>query len=60
MTNKQSVLKMARNSKRAQIQNAYVGWRPFWICLKIAHLPWLDFAPIRHEFIKTATFIRTK
>ena len=22
---------------------AYVGWRPFWICLKIGHLPWRDF-----------------
>ena len=21
---------------------AYVGWRPFWICLKIGHLPWRD------------------
>ena len=22
---------------------AYVGWRPFWICMKIGHLPWRDF-----------------
>ena len=22
---------------------AYVGWRPFWICLKIGHLPSRDF-----------------
>ena len=22
---------------------AYVGWRTFWICMKIGHLPWRDF-----------------